>query len=122
MSELGRRDLLQASILLYLRTGAVDEEDLISWLREPEAGANPPRATRRQLRAFERVGLVRSSWQAASYRPTHRRYWITTKGIVSLARRSDVIAAAHREVHEFLERYARVSNENLLPQNEKLLV
>ncbi len=100
---------LQTCLLLFLRDHGAEVDDLVERVRPLCEGTNDAARVWRVLRGLERQGLVRSNWHYNNVGPAECTYRITSKGLVRLAQRADVLASLDRQLHAFLELYARTA-------------
>ena len=108
MAELEPRNFLQPCLLLLLRERPDHGYELAARLRPMHDGEGDAGSVYRALRAMERQGLVRSSWQTSPTGPARRTYHVTDDGTTALAALVVGLEQAHAALHVFLERYARL--------------
>jgi PadR family transcriptional regulator, regulatory protein PadR len=108
MSELPAtlpRNFLRPCLLLLLREQPAHGYDLLERLQPLGLTRDDPGGLYRALRALERDGFVRSSWQPSSEGPDRRIYQLTRLGMEELHRKVKALAAARDTLDVFLSRY-----------------
>lgn len=100
------KNFLRPCLLLLLREQPAHGYDLLERLRPLGFGREDPGGVYRALRALEREGCVRSSWQPSSSGPDRRMYELTRPGMQELHRRAKALAASRETLEVFLSRYA----------------
>lgn len=107
MGECEPKNFLRPCLLLLLQERPAHGYDLVerlhlSFLDDTDAGG-----VYRTLRAFEREGLVRSTWCTSAAGPARRTYALTPAGTDVLRRQVDTLEATRELVHTFLDRCGR---------------
>ncbi len=109
MAALEPRNFLQPCLLLLLREQSDHGYDLAVRLRPLHDGEGDAGGVYRALRALESHGLVRSEWELSDVGPARRTYHVTADGLACLDAQVRGLEHVHDVLHEFLDRYARVS-------------
>jgi PadR family transcriptional regulator, regulatory protein PadR len=99
------KEFLRPCLLLLLRERSAHGYDLLERLRPLGFVRHDPGGLYRALRALERDGYVRSSWQPSRSGPDRRTYEITRSGKEELHRRARVLAGTRATLGVFLSRY-----------------
>jgi PadR family transcriptional regulator PadR len=108
MGECDPRNFLQPCLLLLLSERSDHGYDLASRLRELHVAEGDPGAVYRALRALERHGLVRSTWQTSDAGPARRTYRLTLAGVADLDRQAALLEVTHQTLHVFRSRFQRL--------------
>jgi poly-beta-hydroxybutyrate-responsive repressor len=104
MGECEPRNFLRPCLLLLLRERPAHGYDLVERLHSSFIDDTDAGGVYRTLRAFEREGLVSSSWCLPTSGPARRTYALTAEGKEALAHEVETLEATHHLVHTFLER------------------
>lgn len=104
MGECEPRNFLRPCLLLLLQERPAHGYDLVERLHASFIDDTDAGGVYRTLRAFEREGLVSSSWCLSASGPARRTYALTVEGKDALRRQIETLEATHHLVHAFLER------------------
>jgi len=107
MGECEPRNFLRPCLLLLLQERPAHGYDLVERLHASFIDDTDAGGVYRTLRAFEREGLVQSSWCTSSAGPARRIYALTELGEVSLGRQVETLQVTHHLLHSFLARCGR---------------
>lgn len=111
MGECEPRNFLRPCLLLLLQERPAHGYDLVERLHAALIDDTDAGGVYRTLRAFEREGLVRSSWRTSASGPARRTYALTAAGKESLQHQIETLEATHQLVHTFLTRCGRAMDE-----------
>lgn len=111
MGECEPRNFLRPCLLLLLQERPAHGYDLVERLHASLIDDTDAGGVYRTLRAFEREGLVRSSWCTSGSGPARRTYALTPAGSECLRHQIETLEATHHLVHTFLDRCARMNHE-----------
>lgn len=100
------KNFLRPSLLLLLREQPAHGYDLIERLKPFGFVKSDPGGVYRTLRALEREGLVRSSWETSSAGPARRIYELTHEGEEVLDAWAQILEDNRRVLEEYLARHA----------------
>jgi poly-beta-hydroxybutyrate-responsive repressor len=107
MGECEPRNFLRPCLLLLLQERPAHGYDLVERLHTSLIDDTDAAGVYRTLRAFEREGLVRSSWCTSASGPARRTYALTGAGKETLQHQIETLEATHQLVHAFLDRCGR---------------
>lgn len=105
MGECEPRNFLRPCLLLLLLERPDHGYELAERLHASFGEESDAGGIYRALRAFERQGLVRSTWTPSSTGPARRTYHITGAGTDSLQRQADALRHTLELLHFFLNRF-----------------
>ena len=108
MGECEPRNFLRPCLLLLLQERPAHGYDLVDRLHASFIDDTDAGGVYRTLRAFEREGLVQSSWCTSGPGPARRTYALTANGKEMLQHQIETLEATHQLVHSFLDRCGRV--------------
>jgi PadR family transcriptional regulator, regulatory protein PadR len=109
MGECEPRNFIRPCLLLLLKERPAHGYDLVELLHAAFIDDLDPGGVYRTLRAFEREGLVRSTWSTSGSGPARRTYSLTAAGTDSLRHQIELLEVTHHLVHVFLARCGDVS-------------
>lgn len=109
MGECEPRNFIRPCLLLLLRERPAHGYDLVERLHAAFIDDLDPGGVYRTLRAFEREGLVRSTWSTSGSGPARRTYSLTTAGTECLRHQIELLEVTHHLVHTFLARCAEAA-------------
>ena len=99
------KNFLRPCLLLLLREQPAHGYELLERLQSLGFAGDDPGGLYRTLRALERDGFVRSSWESSASGPDRRIYELTRAGTEELHRRALTLAGARDVLDRFLSRY-----------------
>jgi PadR family transcriptional regulator, regulatory protein PadR len=109
MGECEPRNFIRPCLLLLLKERPAHGYDLVERLHAAFIDDLDPGGVYRTLRAFEREGLVRSTWSTSGSGPARRTYSLTTAGTDCLRHQIELLEVTHHLVHVFLARCGEAS-------------
>ena len=107
MGDCEPRNFLRPCLLLLLQEQPAHGYDLVERLHTTLIDDTDAGGVYRMLRAFEREGLVRSTWCTSTNGPARRTYALTAAGTEDLHRQVETLEATHQLLHSFLSRCGR---------------
>jgi poly-beta-hydroxybutyrate-responsive repressor len=99
------KNFLRPCLLLLLREQPAHGYDLLERLRTFGFSGDDPGGLYRALRALERNGLVRSTWEPSAAGPDRRIYQLTRRGMEQLHESAKALLRTRETVGVFLSRY-----------------
>ncbi len=99
------KNFMRPCLLLLLREQPTHGYDLLERLKSFGFEPADPGRLYRSLRALERDGLVRSTWERSASGPDRRIYQLTRAGMEELHLRARALAGTRRLMEAFLGRY-----------------
>jgi PadR family transcriptional regulator, regulatory protein PadR len=109
MGECEPRNFMRPCLLLLLKERPAHGYDLVERLHAAFIDDLDAGGVYRTLRAFEREGLVRSTWSTSGSGPARRTYSLTTAGTDCLRHQIELLEVTHHLVHVFLTRCGEAS-------------
>ena len=105
ISRILPRNFLRPCLLLLLLEQPAHGYELLERLRPLGPARDDPGALYRALRALEREGFVRSTWEASSGGPDRRVYELTRAGREELHGHAKALAELRETLEVFMSRY-----------------
>ena len=99
------KNFIRPCVLLLLRERSGHGYDLIERLSALGFDRDDPGRLYRALRALEKEGLVRSSWEPSTVGPARRMYELTRAGMEDLHGSALALQATEQVLATFLSRY-----------------